>query len=437
MSVSTLDALLDRLMEPIEKLLVIADGDPSLALLQKAPKRKVHGRGLTAYRGLKLTPGGSFARGSEGGTLPAGTGSTSIEGSYAVKKLLMSMDFNDEEIVAMEGGRDAMHTTMEEELGDAFSTFKARQGAMFFQRGDGIVARANGAVSADTTITCDSPICAVEGDTLLGYTNRGTSVAGSLSSAATVTFVDHENLKIKIASAASVADEEVLSYSGGVVDQSSTICQWPIGMTGHLDNVDVGTSNWWDSGDGATWDHLDTYLGQARSSYAKLNCQYMNASSAVVNEYWLSIPAALATAQGSKPADVVYIMNPKMFRRVVKYFSGKLQLINEADIVLPGGKMRLPAILGVGQRQIPVIQSYYMKDGVICAVNIKDFEQLTSPGHWVTQGGSRMLLVPYSDGSTTQTYSHKYRFTYVMYWNTACFKPFRQAVLYGLDTTDD
>jgi hypothetical protein len=435
MALADIDKLLDQLTLPITDCMVIPDDDPSLKLLRNVPKKRIFGRSLKANVPIKLTPAGGFSLGSEGSSLPAGVQSTSNEGNVGVKKLFMSLDFTDEQMRAMEGGRERLHTTFEEELNDAMRAFKARQICLFTGgRGDGVVGRVDGSTTTETTVTCSTPILAVEGDKIESFSKRDTNTrsGNDISTAIQVVGVNQEAGTIEFDGAAYVDDNHLLALSPEV-DQSSTRYKWPMGLMGIVDNPKgLGTTVMYDADDtlDTTNDHVDTLLGLTRANVFKTNCISFDANSAVLDEYYLALGAALAQGAGAKVSRLVYLMNPKMYRRILKYFAGLMRPQGET-IRLPGGNERLPVITTGGAGQMPIIQSYYIPDGVYLCVGMDDFEQFTVPGDWVKQGGSRQLLIPDGSGS----YEHKYRFTFAAYWNTFSRYPFRQVCVYNFSTS--
>lgn len=440
-TVSSLDKMLDRLHLTIAKCLGLADENPVLGLLNKVTSHKPYGRTLYMNMPFKITSGGQFGLGAEAGAIPAGLASTSNEGKITPKKLwAMVMDFTHETEIAMGGGRKKLRTSLEGELSDALETWQKRRVAIFGgQRGDGVLGRVNGATTSSTSITMDEGFTAVPGDTILSYSARDTnSTTGNMiSTAVAVTKVDHINNKITVASAQTIADEALLAYSSGVVNQTEAGSrqQWPMGIPGHVDDVDLSTDNWYDTGDGTDYDHVDTYMGLARSSVGKLNSISIDADDNAIDEYYLSLPAAAAVDQGAKRKNLVYYMSPKQWRRVIKYFSGlsQMQRAGNSDITMPGGTMNVPVLYGIGGiGQIPVVCSNYIPDGCILCLSMGDFEQLLITDDWVRQGPSRGLLVPDGSGS----YLDIKRYARRAYWETVCRHPYRQAAMYNLDTTN-
>ncbi len=438
-TVATLDKLLDRLHRPIVKCMGHADESPLLGLLNKVVSVKPYGRTLYMNMPFKITSGGQFGLGSEGGAIPAGLASTSNEGKITPKKLwAMVMDLTHETMIAMGGGRKQLRTSLEGELEDGLETWRKRKTAIFGgQRGDGVLGRVNGATTTSKIITLDRPFTAVVGDTILSYALRdtNTTTGNRISTAVAVTKVDHINNKITVASDQTIADEQLIAYSSGAADQSSTKQKWPMGIPGHVDDVDLGTSSWYYTGDSSSHDHLDTYILLARSAVAKLNSISIDAGGNAIDEYYLTLPAAAAIDQGAKRAKLVYYMNPDQWRRIIKYFSGLSQIVRtaNANIVMPGGTMNVPVLLGIGGiGQIPVVCSNYINDGAILCLSMGDFEQLLVSDSWVDFGGTKGLLVPDGDGSYYDTRRYARR----TYWETVCRHPYRQSAMYNLDTTN-
>jgi hypothetical protein len=408
-------------------------------MLNKVTSHKPYGRTLYMNMPFKITSGGQFGLGAEAGAIPAGLASTSNEGKITPKKLwAMVMDITHEAMIAMSGGPKKLRTSLEGELGDAIETWRKRKIAMFGgQRGDGVLGRVNGVVTTSSTITLDRPFTVVTGDTILTYANRGTNdtTGNMISTAVAVTKVDHINNTITVASDQTIADEAVVTYSSGIVNQETTKQQWPMGIPGHVDDVGLTTNNWYDTGDAAAYDHVDTYMGLARSSVGKLNSVSINASDAAIDEYYLSLPAAAAIDQGAKRSNLVYYMNPFQWRRIIKYFSGlsQMQRAGNSNITMPGGTMNVPVLLGIGGiGQIPVVCSNYINDGAILCLSMGDFEQLLITDDWVMMGGERGLLVPDGSGS----YLDVKRYARRAYWETVCRHPYRQSAMYNLNTTN-
>ncbi len=350
------------------------------------------------------------------------------------------MDFNHEEIVAMSGGRGRLRTSLEEQLNTALEALTHHKAAIFTgQRGDGVLGRVNGTVSSGTVITLDRPFTCIEGDVIESWDNRGTKDSSrsgnNITTPVTVVSVDYENNQITVSAAISVDDEKVIGYSSGNLDQESTLFQWPMGLTGHIDDTKLGTDNVWDTGDAAAYDHVDTYMNLARSSVDKLNCTVFNALGNAVDEYYISRPAVIASAyKGAPSSKLLYLMHPDQWSRCVRYFVGLSRMkMGTAKIQLPGRSMTLPVILGIpGVTQVPVICSPFINDGFILCLTMGDFDQILVNDEWVKNAGSKALLVP--SGSTS--YNDTVRYAKRLYWNSVCRKPYRQVLLHNLSTAN-
>lgn len=430
-TLSTLDKLLDYMIEPIYDAAVAPDDRPILAAFQKVPLEKVFGRGLKAYLPIRMYNAGGYGVVAEEGEFPAPASTVAAEGNLPVIKNVLTFGVTSEDLVAMEGGRAALKTSLEGILRGGMETHKARLECQAFGRGDGHLFRVSNTNYATSTVTytTDSIIRAVEGDQVVWFSRRKAS--GAITNTAHyVTAIDHENKSISFSTSPSqTVTAYGCAYYKGTTTGATIGTDYVQGLESMFDRQ-TGYTVAWDARDSATKQNVQTFQGLSRSTYTKMRCQLYNASGATLSLTNLQIGPSLSLAQGAKEKNIVAVMHYKQFRRFAKLFSGGMQLENR-DIVLPGGTLKLPTLTGAGLSQIPVIQSYYIPDGFILYMDTSTLIRIGVPGDWRKNGGGgKMHLMPGTD---------EYKDIYHMYWadflNFGCRAPFRSTVVKGLSTS--
>lgn len=445
-TVSALDALLDEMQQGIQDMVALPDDNPELMILGKVNSEDVYGRSLTANVQFKTMDPGAIALMTEGsGEFPTPLEEQGYRGSTAIRKIGITFGWTPEAEVAAGKGRPGLVQTVADGIKGGMKRFKQQQVAFWYGRGDGVVFRCEGAQTGDISVLNVSsgvPILAVEGDFLTAFKQSGSdgdergmastdatsaSFLGHGSHARRVTQIDPENNKVYFDGRVGCSDDAVACIRG----TSSTNKTYPMGLQGHVDDVSDASFKW-DADDNATYDKVDTYMALARSTaaYRKLNALTYNVNGAISISALRTI-SALGCAQGVKPNEQIMIMHPKMFKRIQDLFMGALVLTPSLSVQFPGGKMDLPVMTVGGLVQMPVIVTYRVRDGVIVCLsrNKNDWTHYTDGRgvEWVTQGNSRVLLKP---GSTE--FTHQYRSYAVVRWETACLRPFRQVVGYGI-----
>jgi len=437
------DNLLDDAVKDINDATVQPMDQESLKILNKFDKDKVFGSDMDAHLKIRTGWGGRLAgaKGVTGPVLPAGMASTGILGKLPARKLMIGWQFSDTDIRKMEGGRKGQHTTLTKELAGGMKKFKNSQNRFVWGRGDSVVARVSGVHTTEAYVDVDGPILAIEDDEVRGYDSRHTDTAGTQTATRRVVDVDHQLKRIYF-DAASVgwADNELVALYEFAYDQTSAANKFtatPRGIPAWLDNTGDDTATAiWDTTDESGARHVKTYLGLDRTAAAqrKLLTTFKNASSAVVNGFWISYGVMALKAKGINPKECILVMSHLMYSRIVDMYSGAIG--PDVTIKLPGGDLNLPTISGAGTNQLPVLATPYMKDGVIvtlrCRGKTGDFEQVYAGGGWVGGRGNRFHLKP--DGSGN--HNHVWNLYFTAWWGIGCVDPHNQHVLYGLDTTD-
>lgn len=448
---SGVNALLDQLTLKIKDITVGPADKLALKCLNKFDKRKMHGIGLEAILKFRTGWGGARGRAAAGTSFVMGGASTGIEGKLGVKKQTLTFEWDDEDLRKMEGGRKGLHTTVEEEIEGGLEGFKLNQERLMYGDGSGVVFRASG--NPGNVAYCSfgpGPCLAIEDDIVKGVGDRGSVVDSGgegTDREYRVIDVDHAGKVVYFSGALNtgVADNECFVLANGMIDQSTAgaygtstkFTAYPHGFAAALCHFgdDAGSdTSVWDTDNASEYYTVENYNGLVRTVAAnrKMLCGHKAAAGAPVNLYWISYgPSALA-GKGVPTGKMLLVMSVNQYNRIVDYFSGASKTLNSANIILPGGKVKLPVVTAAGQADIPIMASPYMLDGAIATIVLGDYSQAyAGSGGFLPGTNGRLHLRP-SDGA----YDHVWQAMMPVYHNTTCEAPFRQFLVTGLDTTD-
>lgn len=447
------NALLDELTLKIKDITIGPSDKLGLMCLNRFDKRKVYGEGLEAILKFRTGYGGTRGRASKGASFSMGGEPLGIEGKFGIKKQTLTFEFDDEDLRKMEGGRKGLQTTVEEEVTGGLEGFKLNQERLMYGDGSGVVGRAEG--NPDNVAYCSfgpGPCLAIEDDVIEFVLNRGTVAESGGEGAGVaelrVIDVDHaaKVIYFKTAIATAVADNECMALANGMIDQDTPgaygsgtkFTAYPHGFAAALnhfgDDADGTLRSVWDTDNASEYYVVENYNGLIRTTAAnrKMLCGHKAAANAPVDLYWISYgPSALA-GKGVPTSKMLLLMSVREYNRIVSYWSGASKTLDSANVILPGGKVKLPVITAGGQADIPIIASPFMLDGAIATIELGDWEQLyTGSGGFIPGTNGKFHLRPVSG-----TYEHVWQAMMPVYHNTTCMYPYRQFLVSGLDLTD-
>jgi hypothetical protein len=418
------------MIEDIYDATVAPDDRDIMKLFTSVPLDRIYGRGLAAYLPLKTYNAGGYGVMAEEGEFPVPAVSAQTEGKLNVIKQALSFGITDESMQAMSGGRKQLRQSLDGILRGGLESHKARLECQLYGMGDGVIADSTTErVTSASTFTSDIPIRGVEGDQILWFRHKGATTIDA-TTAAYITSIDHENMQFSISTSPSnTIMAQAHAYYKGTTTGATIGTDYVNGLEAMLDRQ-TGSVVDWDTSSSAGHDHVETFQNLSRSTNTKMRCQLYNASGATVTLSNLQIGPSMSMAQGVSPGNLIAIMHPKQFRRIVKLFSGAMEIKN-MDIQLPAGRANLPTLSGMGMFQLPCIVSYYHVDGIISYVDKTQFIRVGTEQEWKKVGGSRLIMM----WGGTAEYTDVYHMYMTQYSNYGCKAPFRNTVTKGLSTS--
>lgn len=310
---------------------------------------------------------------------------------------------------------------------------------LFLGRGDGVVARANAASTNDTTFeaAANGPFFPVRGMRLKGYSlpagetnderlktrsDTGTGYMGDTIEQVIGINPEATQPTITLKTTSAWRDDAVLVIADGATNS------FPSGLQNHLDAPTRDSSMTWDSEDGSSTDHTDTYLGLARSSNPDLECQTYNVAAAISTSV-LAKAVAICEAQGALASDLVLMLNPFQIRKLQDTFQGGTRFESKKVFLAKVGVDNFPVLTGEGYGDLKTIQDYGIPRDKGILVDRNRLKQFRTKIQWID--GGKLQLVSQSSTANHQAEWHSYL---VMLWQSGLFLPVSSLVMYGLTT---
>ena len=408
--------------------------DPLAGLLRDGNKittLKQGGRGLTRYFNDTLFPGGGFGVVSAGGDYPTAQQGSQTQASIAMSLLAMTVGFEEHALTAMEvGGRDVVMQGVKSKLRASVEHTQRRIGRLLLGRGDGFVGRASEAGTGSTSFTSSIPLLCVAGDIVYADADDGAGDARDLTGATEidgiqVTDVDYMTNTVTLASAQTWTDNAIL-YIAGAANNASGAGVYPHGIQAMCDNVADNFQH--DDDDNAAMDHVDTYLGLARSSVTQANVTEYNASSTSPT---ISMFSAMFNSIGYKGADhnkLFVLIHPTTYQAYSDTLIGTAP--RSVMTKLPGGTYSLPIIDGIGQGQIKAIVDPGIPTDKIIMLDASKFYKLTAPGGWNKRSGNL-----WKQEMGTSAPNSTYTALFDIWLQVALNLPFTSCLAYDVTTT--
>lgn len=347
----------------------------------------------------------------------------------------------------MEGKQKRL--TLAKLINDALNAEKGKIEAMFEGgRGDNIVARAFESTSG-ATFKCapQVPILCQRGDELTGYkvssgetnderlraqADTGTSHVGATNVRVLRVTLDGDTPQITFTASATWYDDCLLAWAGNPTLDA------PNGLPVYLDNVSEGTFKW-DSEDGTSSDHADTYYGATRSSNPDAECWVHNCQTADLDIPLFSTAMAkcLDGNQGDPSVmnELVVFMNPRMWRRFVKTSLGAVRLTT-SKLFLPGNsgeQMTVPTLTGKGVQDMPIRLTYRIPDGFVSFVHYTKLRKVQTDPTWIPGNDGIWHLLPQASVAGYQAQFEAYLAYSIQ---GGLFLPPSSGVLYNLSTAE-
>ncbi len=318
--------------------------------------------------------------------------------------------------------------------------------------GSGVVFRAEGNPGAVAYASFGpGPCLAIEDDIVEAVVNRGTVAdSGGEGTAAQMRVIDVDHagkvVYFSAALAGGVADNECFALANGMIDQdtagaygtSTKFTAYPHGFAAALCHTgdDAVDTSVWDTDNASEYYVVENYNGLVRTVAAnrKMLCGHKAASDAPVTPYWISYGASVLAGKGVPTGKMLLVMSVSEYNRIVEMYSGAMKVLDSANVILPGGKVKLPVVTAGGQANIGIMASPFMLDGAIATIVLGDYEQVyTGSGGFIPGTNGKLHLRPTASAAT---YDHVWQALMPVYHNTTCMKPYRQFLVTGLDTTD-
>ena len=454
-ALSNLTNLLAQKRAALTDTTVLPFGSPILGFFKRIPKEAITGRDGKKEIPLKTGRAGYIWTGSEKGEIKGGYDPKGILPLMELKKIMGSFDITPEQEKAMASSMSKTEVIFGDFMKDLSKGLKARRLCHLAKRGDGVVARVDGAHVSGSVISCSTVPGCVQGDRITAFDLRDTDTASGASGDWTlatckVAKVDYINKEITVditttstgaaadLSDYQLADDDVMAFTDEK-DQTSAsglgLQQHVMGFQGHIsDGVDTVL---WDADDVTLFRRVLTYLTLTRTTAANavLNSQLKDAAGKAVNQYWVNYgPMVAAGMLDGESSGLVCIMSPLMLQRIEKLYRGTMRMsLPRADVKLPMGTFKnVPHIPTVGYGGIPAFAWWMWEDGFIATVRKGDFLQGAADAEWVDLGTQNHIL-PVIDGGVLIDAK---RFAMRHFWNTACKNCQVQVLVHGLDTSD-
>ncbi len=458
-ALSNLSNLLEQKRRPITDVTVLPFGSPILGFFKRLPKELL-GTGRAGKKEIPLKTGraGYIWTGSEKGAILNGKDPTGILPFMDLKKIMGSLTFTPEQLKAMGSSKSATEVGFNDSMKDLTKGLKGRRLCHLAKRGDGVVARVDGAVTSGNVITCSTVPGCVQGDYIRAFTLRDTYTESAATgdwglAACRVVKVDYIAKKITVSiktistgaaadlSDYQLADNEVMAFAEAkdqrVAGALTLQQQHPMGFQGHIsDGQNVVL---WDADDatffrrvGSTATSLYLYLNRTAAANAALNAEIKTAGGVAVNQHWVNYgPMISASKMDGEGGELVCIMNPLMLQRIEKLYRGTMRMsLPRRDVQLPMGKFKdIPHIPTVGYGDIPALAWWMWEDGMIATVHKGDFLQGSDDAEWVRIGSGRELPVIVS-GVLIDAVGYTMRH----FWNTGCPNAQNQTLVHALAT---
>jgi hypothetical protein len=414
--------------------------DPFMALFRQAKDVRAGGRGLVAYFNAVTRSRGGSGLIAENGDLPGGGAPATQQNSVTAELGALTIEYSEHELQAMrEEPAQKNRQSVARDLKNEVVRERDRILGLFASRDDGVLARCAQAVSAATTVYSSIPIRLVEGDQVYSYPQNSSDgdergLGGTEEIAAvryvsdisfdTVDAVSGSYGSFQLSTADTLTDDAVIRRAL----HSTSVNVY--GLEAHIDTVNDSNFSGWDSDDDATNDHVDTYAGLARSTYANLNVGTIYANSANLSQNFLTraAQACIARNSGNIMPKMVMLMHPLMYDRYMVMQEGKTE---RSQVVLaPGASFDLPVLTFGGGVRVPVITSYLFNDASVIVLPRGTLFKVFAPVGWL-----RRDMIPQTAASGTG-YSAKFTNSWRYFLNSYMNLPKNAVLIHGLATAN-
>jgi hypothetical protein len=390
------------------------------------------GRGLIRYFNDLLYPGGGFGQVPSGGDYPAAQAESEIQPYQRLYHYAMTIGYTEEALKALESTpRGKVLQQLQSKLRGAVEHHQRRIARSCMGRGDGVVARASGAHSSVTSFTSSIPLRLVIGDIV--YAKVDTAGAGRGIGGTTeidgirVTSVNPVDKTFTLASAQTCTDNAVF-YLLNAAHNAGGAGVYPQGVEAMYDDA-ANDNTQWDADDSATYDHVDTYLAQTRSSVGQANCIVYNMADSP-NLSNIGAMVARALAVGASPEDLFLLCNDTVYQTLADTIVGFAPRL--IPVKLPGGTYKIPVLDRSGQAEIKVICDWGMPDDHIVLIDGSRVYRLTCPGGWNKRTGS---MWKQNAAASSGPFAAAVTAAFDSWFGLACNLPDTSVLAYGVTTT--
>ena len=420
------------------------DTSPLMALYRQAPDQRAEGRSLKAYFNYTTRLRGTARHVAENGDLPSGGRAATDQANITARLGALEVSYSDHELQAFRG-KGSKHTrlTVARDLARNVKLQRERILADWMGRNDGVKGRTGSAEGSSTTLYSSIPIRFCPGDVIAGYADSSGDARGFAGAEAGNGVVYVQSIswdekdtssayegRINLSAASTFANNSILVVAGSVDESGDAAIEPVLGWEAHFDTVNDGNWDGWDADDDVTYDHVDEYAGLTRSSDYLANVQTVFANSNPLTLTYITRGAQKcisAVGQGNIEGGLCAVMHPLQWDRFLATQEGKVP--KDDKVRINGVDFEIPYIAVAGAGRMPVITSYYVKDGTVTIVPKKALYKVWSQVGWDPNGMQRQT------GSGTA-----YAASWVHYWtywdNSYCDMPYRACLIHGLDTSN-
>jgi hypothetical protein len=439
-AMSNIDYALQQNETYVGERITAGDSHAMMALFKKAKNVKPMGRRLIAYfNSVTRTRGGSGFI-AENGDLPGG-GVPATQQNYVTAQLgVLTVEYSDHEIQAME--MEPSHANAQKVSKDLMNEVRRerdRIAGLFASRDDGVLARADAAVTTDVKMYSSIPIRAVVGDDVACFP-QASSTGDERSFDGTDEFstiyinaIEYDEVatdtgyagSITLSGTESISDRAVIRRVGHATGTNI------YGLEAHFDTVNDTNFSGYDGDDDSTYDHVDTYAGLARSTYSNLNVGTIYANSANLSYNMLTRAAQRCQTQAGRAVGkrLFALMTPLQYDRFCIAQEGKAP--RSENLKISGMDFTLPVLTFGGASRMPVITSPLFNDGNVLVVPSGILYKVFRAVGWYNKAGlMRQTAASGSGYAAKATNSWRY------FLNTYCDMPFMATLIHGLSVAN-